>query len=413
MFSYSRTWGLDDAKASLSQALSSQKFPHALLIHGPAGVGQNALVLDLVDLLICEAAQNRPCGECASCLGRKRNNLDSLIFVMPLEKKEKASSEGDGAGPPSATGAQVDELAEKAKEFHQDPYGFSRTEKSRINIAQVRDLQTRLSFSETLSRPRIVVILWAETMPQEAANALLKTLEEPPANTYFLLSSEDRASLLPTILSRCTQLAVFPMENEPFATLLAEKGPSLGIDPVPARLLPFAEGALGVLLTLHRNGGESLLEEARNFLEAALSGDWRDFSDYLEGSDAFAELESSAKLLHFLLRMIRLFHRLEILEARIQDMQPKPVKRGAAPDYSWTAKALSQQGFTPELAPFLGPLEKATNLEATNRETSNLEALTAYLEEVLAAVQSYAKPKVAALGLFLEFEQKQISKGNA
>lgn len=400
MFSYTRTWGLDDAKASLAQAISSHKFPHALLIHGPAGVGQNALVLDLVDLLICEAADHRPCGICAGCLGRKRNNLDNLIFIMPLEKKEKASGESEASGVASSSGAQVDELAEKAREFHADPYGFARMEKSRISIAQIRDLQSRLSFSEALSRPRIVVILWAETMPQEAANALLKTLEEPPANTYFLLSSEDRASLLPTILSRCTQLAAFPMEPRPFAALLADKGPALGIDAVPERLLPFAEGSLGVLLTLHRNGGETLLEEARNFLEAVLCGDWRGFSDYLDESDAFADLESSARLMHFLLRMFRLFHRLEILEARRLSPQFKAANRGIASDYSWTSGALRNQGYTIELAPFLGPLEKAPDLAA----------FTAYLEEVLAAVQSYAKPKVAALGLYLEFEQKHMQR---
>ncbi len=201
MLHFSRTLGLDEAKTSLAHALTTNTFPHALLVHGPEGVGQNALLLDLVDLLVCEAEEARPCSQCAGCLGRQRNNLDSLIFIMPLEKKEKASSEGE------IEGNQVEELIQKAKEFHANPYGFVRTEKSRINIAQIRDLKSRLAFAEVSGRPRIVVLLWAETMPQEAANALLKTLEEPPANTFFLLSCEDRSSLLPTIVSRCTQIA--------------------------------------------------------------------------------------------------------------------------------------------------------------------------------------------------------------
>src|SRR3954471_19331916 len=127
-FRFSRAQGLEEAKAFLAQALSSGKFPHALLVHGPEGVGQNPLLLDLADILLCDdESGNRPCGRCAGCLGRKRNNLDNLIFIMPLEKKEKASSEGE------MEGGQVDELAAKGKEFHDDPYGFSRTEKSRIN----------------------------------------------------------------------------------------------------------------------------------------------------------------------------------------------------------------------------------------------------------------------------------------
>jgi len=400
---------LEEAKSSLAHAITSGKFPHALLVHGPEGVGQNPLLLDLADLLLCEdASGNRPCGHCAGCLGRKRNNLDNLIFIMPLEKKEKASSEGE------MEGAQVDELALKAKEFHDDPYGFARTEKSRINIAQVRDLQGRLSFAEASRKPRIVVILWAETMPQEAANALLKTLEEPPQNTYFLLSSDDRASLLPTILSRCTQLAVFPMEVAAFAATLAEKGPALGIESVPTRLLPFADGSLGTLLALHRNGGDTLLEEARACLESALSGDWRVFSDYLDASGGFADMESASRLIHFLLRMIRLFHRLEALEGRertdhAEDGVPANdaltssndvSKNDAAPDFAWTTEALRRQGFDPGLAPYLGPLENGPDLLA----------LSGWLEEILAAVQAYAKPKVAALGLYLEFEGKYARK---
>ncbi|HKP96372.1 MAG TPA: hypothetical protein VJ385_11510, partial [Fibrobacteria bacterium] len=174
---FSRAQGLDEAKTFLAQALSSGKFPHALLIHGPEGAGQNALLLDLVDLLLCEDAEARPCGRCAGCLGRRRNNLDSLIFLMPIEKKDKG---GDG----ELEGGQMDELAEKAGEFHADPYGFSRTEKGNLDVGQIRSMQSRISFAEASQRPRIVVILWAETMQASAANTLLKTLSSA-ANTLL------------------------------------------------------------------------------------------------------------------------------------------------------------------------------------------------------------------------------------
>jgi DNA polymerase III subunit delta' len=218
MYLFSRTLGLEEAKASLSHAIASHKFPHALLIHGPAGVGQLPMLLDLADILICEATDSRPCLKCSGCLGRKHNNLDNLVFVIPMEKKkkekekekesEKSNSDGD------ADNIQADDLTELVKDFEHDPYGFTHTEKSAINVAQVRDLQSRLAFAEVSKRPRIVIMPWIETMAHEAANTLLKTLEEPPPNTYFLLSSDDRSSLLPTILSRCTQLAAFPMESD-------------------------------------------------------------------------------------------------------------------------------------------------------------------------------------------------------
>jgi DNA polymerase III delta prime subunit len=388
-FTFSRAQGLEEAKTFLGRALSSGKFPHALLIHGAEGMGQNPLLLDLADILLCDAADMRPCGLCEGCLGRKRNNLDNLIFLMPIEKKDKASASGDGEG--GMEDAQVDELAEKAKDFHADPYGFSRTEKSNLNIGQIRSLQARLSFAEVSRRPRIVVILWAETMGHPAANTLLKTLEEPPANTYFLISSDDRSALLPTIISRCTQLPLFPMGPEALRAVLAAKAGAWDMAVPPERLIPFAEGSPGALLALHRNGGETLLEEAGRFLDASLRGDWSAFSDYLEGSDAFADLQASARLLHFLLRTVRLFHRLEALEG--------PIVRDAG-SHGWTQGALKRQGLDPSLAGIIGPLEGA----------ADLRAFTAWIEELLGAVQSYAKPKVAALGLYLDAASKLTRK---
>jgi hypothetical protein len=166
------------------------------------------------------------------------------------------------------------------------------------------------------------------------------------------------------------------MEPEAFASLCAIHGKALGLDAVSTRLLPFADGSVGTLLALHRSGGDALLEEAHRFLVAAHAGDWRNFADYLEGSDAFADLEGAAGLLHFLLRMLRLYHSIKT--------------RGLG----------SVASFDPDLTRYLAPLETGPNLEA----------LSQLLEEILAAVQSYAKPKVAALGLYLDFELKHARK---
>src|SRR5215210_5773741 len=86
-FSFGRTAGLEDAKAFLNQALAGNKFPHALLVHGPEGAGQNALLLDLADILVCSGSGDRPCGRCPGCLGRRRRSLDNLLYILPIEKK--------------------------------------------------------------------------------------------------------------------------------------------------------------------------------------------------------------------------------------------------------------------------------------------------------------------------------------
>lgn len=388
---FSRTLGLDDARAFVSRALSTGKFPHGLLIHGPAGAGQNALALDIADLLVCEDADRRPCGLCPGCLGRKRGNLDNLHFVLPLAEKSDA---GDSR---SLTQSQVDELTEGAASLSADPYGYVPAEKAIIRIAQIGDLQGKIAYSQAGGRTKVAIMIKAESMEAPVANALLKTLEEPPADTYFLIACEDRGALLPTIVSRCTQLPLFPMAPAALRAAAAARATAWDMPAVPEALLPFAEGSPGTLLALHRNGGDTLLAEAGRFLAVALdpasaAGNGLAFADYLEGSPAFEDLASAAKQLAFLLRVVRLALRLRIADGSPPDL-PRAGKPGA-----WTRAALAAQGFDPSLAEILAPLEAA----------SDLRALAAWLEELLAAVRDYAKPKNAAFGLYLEYLQKQV-----
>jgi DNA polymerase-3 subunit delta' len=249
-------------------------------------------------------------------------------------------------------------------------------------------MQARLAYAETARRARIIIIPWAEAMLHPAANTLLKILEEPPADTYFLLSSEDKAALLPTIRSRCTALAIPPMEAGEFQEAIAEKKDWWG-DAPPRRLIPFAEGSLGTLLALHRHGGDALLEEGGRFLAAALGTEWRSFAGYLAESQYGGDMDSAARLLNFVLRMIRLFHRLEALEGPLPAADAEAV---------WTAEALRRQGWDPALASALAPLQGF-------RDHS---ALVAFIETSLSAIRDYAKPEMCLLGNYLEFETKVL-----
>jgi DNA polymerase-3 subunit delta' len=378
-FSFGRTAGLEGAKAFLKQALAGNRFPHALLVHGPEGAGQNALLLDVADILSCSSVETKPCGRCPGCRGRRAGSLDTILYILPIEKK---SSDGEIEN-------AIEELSAKAQELESDPYGFTRAEKARIQIAQVREMQSRLAYAEGSKRARVILILSAEAMPHEAANALLKILEEPPADTYFLLASEDKAALLPTILSRCTCLTAPPMDAAALASAVAAKKDWWG-DAPPLRLLPFAEGSLGALLRLHRNAGEALLEEAGRFLAAALGGRWDAFAAYLSGSSHWGDMENASRLLQFLLRVVRVFHRLETLEG--------PPAGGA-----WLSNALRSQGWDPSLAESLSSLQSIRDLTP----------LVAFLESALSAIQGYAKPDVALLGRYLEFEATASTAADA
>ena len=176
--------------------------------------------------------------------------------------------------------------------------------------------------------------------------------------------------------------------------VLTAKAADWDLPAVPERLLPFAEGSPGALLDLHRNGGDTLVADAGDFFAAALAGfksgnGWLAFADYAETAKPFEDMQGAAPLLLFLLRAIRLFHSLRALE---------PAPASGAPG-AWTRSALVRQGLDPGLAETLAPLEAFPDLRA----------LSQWIEELLTAVRDYAKPKNAALGLYLEYLQKQTA----
>ena len=183
---------------------------HALLIHGPGAVGQFELALALAQGWLCEATAvdlaDRPCGRCASCrLFAARSHPDLLVLV-PEALRESLGWE---------QGGDADEASE----------GGGRKKPSKdIRVEAVR---TAIAFATTTSargRGKFVVIHPAERMNEVAASAFLKTLEEPPGDARFLLCSAAPDRLLPTIRSRCQQLALPIPETAEAQTWLARRG---------------------------------------------------------------------------------------------------------------------------------------------------------------------------------------------
>ncbi|HEY9022955.1 MAG TPA: DNA polymerase III subunit delta', partial [Burkholderiaceae bacterium] len=171
----------------LQRALREQR-SHALLVHGPSGVGQFELALGLAQGWLCEAAEDgapRPCGRCAAChLVRARSHPDLLVLV-PEALRAALGWEPDG---------DADDGSDKA----------SKAKPSKdIKVEAVR---AAVAFAQTTSargRGKVVVLHPAERMNGISANTLLKTLEEPPGAARFVLSSAAPDALLPTIRSRC------------------------------------------------------------------------------------------------------------------------------------------------------------------------------------------------------------------
>lgn len=195
------------------QSLLAQK-GHAWLLHGPSGLGQYTLALELAQTWLCD--QPTPagaCRACASCHAVAVRTHPDLCVVMPeLEMlgrqwplQEKAQ-------------AEIDEKKRKpGKEIRVDAM------RNAIEFAQR---------TAARGRGKVVLVYPAEMMNGISANALLKTLEEPPGDTRFILASQSAHLLLPTIRSRCMSHAmVFPDHQQSIAWLVEQ-----GIDPRAARV---------------------------------------------------------------------------------------------------------------------------------------------------------------------------------
>lgn len=170
---------------------SPERLPHALLLHGPRGIGKAALAVQLAHTLLCsQPTAAGACGNCVACHWLAAGTHPDYRFLQPdSERGESGSAESDGG---------------------------AKKPKTKIPIEAIRELSAVLALSAHRKR-RVVVIDPAEAMTRDAANAVLKTLEEPPPDVLFILTSHRPGLLLPTLRSRCRLIAVAAPDAE-FAT---------------------------------------------------------------------------------------------------------------------------------------------------------------------------------------------------
>ncbi|MFA6497852.1 MAG: DNA polymerase III subunit delta' [Desulfurivibrionaceae bacterium] len=192
--------GQDKAKKLLHRAVAQDRLAHAFLFKGPMGVGKKTLARIFAGALNCQNPQGpEPCGHCPSC--RKFNGGSHPDFIV---------IEPEGAA---------------------------------IKINQVRELKKTLAFPPFEAKIRVALLCDIHTMRREAANSLLKTLEEPPSQTMLILTADEAGGILPTILSRCQTVPFFPLPQAEVAKILVQEA---RIEPESAATLAaMAEGSLG------------------------------------------------------------------------------------------------------------------------------------------------------------------------
>jgi len=162
-----------------------ERLPHALLVHGARGTGKLALAERMSQLLLCESQAKKPCDACDGCRWFLAGSHPDLRRVEPESLMKEVAVDED---------APEKEKKGKASIV--------------IKVEQVRELADFLNLRSHRGARRVTIVHPAEDMYPNAANALLKGLEEPPSGAIFILVSHRPARLLPTIRSRCVSLGV-------------------------------------------------------------------------------------------------------------------------------------------------------------------------------------------------------------
>jgi DNA polymerase-3 subunit delta' len=236
------TWqviGHEWAVRALAHSVATDRTAHAYLFTGPHAIGKTTLARALAQTLQCASA-NRPCGQCAACQKIARNRHPDVQIVEGVPPRFDLDK--DGSPPPRTND----------------------WERRTLRIKQIRDIEHFVSRSPFEGHWKIIILRRFEEAEDPAANAFLKTLEEPPSHTRLVLTARDAGLLLPTISSRCQVFALRPLAIAQVESALIERW-KIGAE--RARLLAHLSGGR-IGWAVRASADDTLLDARRAHLDA-------------------------------------------------------------------------------------------------------------------------------------------------
>ncbi|MEM9884322.1 MAG: hypothetical protein AAF849_00400 [Bacteroidota bacterium] len=215
---FSQVLGQSSVVNDLLASINGGRYPHALMLLGNEGCGKLSLALALSQYLLCEnPSPTDSCGRCAACLKASKFIHPDLHFSFPT----------------IGTNVKSDQfLVQWRTMLQENPYASSyewlqrigaENKQGNINKEECLNIVRKLSL-KTFESSRKVLLMWQPEYLGKEGNRLLKLIEEPPENTFFILVAEQSELILNTILSRCQITKMLPLKDEEIAAALQQRG---------------------------------------------------------------------------------------------------------------------------------------------------------------------------------------------
>ena len=243
---------------ALKKAIANGRVAHSYLFAGPSGIGKGCVARAFASALNCADSGAFGCGECVDCRSVEASAHPNRVEIWPTDTDDERAKNG------------------------------------LIRIARIRELQNAIKYKVDRGK-KVAIIEDADRLVPAAANAFLKTLEEPPADSVIILISSRASSLLPTILSRCQRVNFGPIAEE---TIMEHLVKTIGLSPaLAASATRFSGGALGPAIEYAESGLYEKMATIAGYLKA-LEGN--DTTKLLKLAEEFAKRDDLTEVLELM-----------------------------------------------------------------------------------------------------------------